>query len=407
MRRLWERWLAWALLRRQGGRTFLRFITLLAIAGVAVGVAALELALFLSRGFSREITTKIMGFGAHVQVMRYTEGPLYGADSLLHVLEQLDPQILRAAPVVYGQVIAQGPRDVDGVIVQGVDPERDVSFIRTRLVEGRYGLEASERPTAMLSRTLARRLGVGLGGEFWLYWANGDPSSLILPRATRLRVAGLYETGLVDFDEAFVFVHIDQARSLLGYAPDAVSRIDVQLSDPHQAERVADEIEARLGFPVMARSIFRLYRNLFAWIELQQSTIPLVLGILVIVAAFNLVGTLLMMVLEKTAHIGILKTLGATDRSIARLFVCEGLLLGTIGVGLGNALALLLGFLQLRYGILPLPVEVYYVERAPVYMAATDLVLVSAVALLLCWASTWFPARIAARLHPVEALRFG
>nr|BCX01468.1 MAG: permease [Bacteroidota bacterium] len=402
----WERWLAWVFWARQGRRSFLRFVTLLAIVGVAVGVAALEVALFLSRGFSREITAKIMGFGAHVQVMRYGEGPLTGADSLLGLLERVDARIRTVAPVISGQAIAQGPKDLDGVLLYGVDPERDASFLRDRIVAGTYLLRRNPEPTVVLSGALARRLGVELGDVLWVYVAHGVPSPFSPPRMARLRIAGLYETGLTEFDEAFVVLHLEQARALLGYPPDTVSRFELTLTDPRQADEVAARIEDRLGFPVAARSIFQIYRSLFAWVELQEGTIPLVVAILVVVAAFNLVGTLLMVVLEKSAHIGVLKTLGATDRAIARIFLFEGALFGAAGILLGNGMALGLGWLERRYALLPLPVEVYYVDRAPVHMVASDFLIVSTLAFALCLLSTYFPARVARRIHPVEALRF-
>jgi lipoprotein-releasing system permease protein len=383
----WERWLAWVFWARQGRRSFLRFVTLLAIVGVAVGVAALEVALFLSRGFSREITAKIMGFGAHVQVMRYGEGPLTGADSLLGLLERVDARIRTVAPVISGQAIAQGPKDLDGVLLYGVDPERDASFLRDRIVAGTYLLRRNPEPTVVLSGALARRLGVELGDVLWVYVAHGVPSPFSPPRMARLRIAGLYETGLTEFDEAFVVLHLEQARALLGYPPDTVSRFELTLT-------------------VAARSIFQIYRSLFAWVELQEGTIPLVVAILVVVAAFNLVGTLLMVVLEKSAHIGVLKTLGATDRAIARIFLFEGALFGAAGILLGNGMALGLGWLERRYALLPLPVEVYYVDRAPVHMVASDFLIVSTLAFALCLLSTYFPARVARRIHPVEALRF-
>ncbi len=404
---------------RVEGRRFLRFVTIAAVGGVAIGTAALLLALTIVRGFSREIEAKVVGFGQHVQAESYVGGPLTGADSLMQAMEAF-PHVERVTPAIIEFALLRtrgqgGVPGIEGTLLWGT-PSDGQPFVQSHIRSGAFTFtpDARSRPGLVLGEPLAQELGLDVGDAVTVFSTRhlgvgpGAAGALgARPRVRQYHVAGLFETGLADFDERFVFVDVDEARRLFDYAPDEVSRIDLTLDDIQRSPEVAQAVSDEIGPPVYARSVYEIFRNLFAWVRLQQSIVPLVISILVGVAAFNIVGTILMVILDKTREIGVLLAMGASRRRVRRLFLTFGLFVGVVGALIGTALALGLALIQLRWGVIPLPQEAYYLDTAPIELRWLDFALVPVLAVALCAAAAWFPARVAARVQPVRAIRFG
>ena len=402
----------WGAEGREEGRSFLRFITYVAIGGVALGVAALLLALAIVRGFSREIENKIVGFGAHIQVTSYVQDqPLDQGSDLRSGLAQMDG-ISEVAPVVEQPVLLRRTDDaIDGVVLLGV--ERLPSYLRQRIHEGAFEVHPRDggHPGLVVGQELASRLGLEVGQlvtAFALQEERSGDQSLGVrpPRVKQFRIRGIYDTSLKNIDDVYVFSRVSTARWLGDVPSSSVSRFNVTVEDVSRIDSLAAQIENRFGFPVSARTIYQQYAGLFAWVDLQQSIIPLVIGVIVIVAAFNIIGTLLMLILEKTREIGILKSLGTSGEALKRLFLVLGLLIGTVGTGFGSIVALCLALVQQQFGIISLPAEAYYMSTAPIELNPLDFVLVGAITVLLCGAAAYVPARVAARVEPVRAIRF-
>ena len=394
---------------REEGRRFVRFITYMAIGGVAIGVTALLLALAIVRGFSQEIKGKIISFGAHVQVEsfdadRIQDETLYreelaGIEGVEHVL----PVIQEFA------LLRRSAREIDGVSFRGI--EQPSAVLQERLIEGRFSFEPNEDGMTglVIGAQLARLLGLSVEDKVVAYSMrrNGSGGSMSLPpRAKQFYVAGIYETSFANFDELFVFTAISAARDLFEYLPEEVTRLELLLDDADRAEEVAGLIDERIGFPLFPRTVFQTFRQYFAWVNLQESIIPLVIGVIILVGAFNIIGTLLMILLEKTHEIGVLSSMGASPRALRRLFMYLGLLIGGVGMVIGQVLALVLAFLQKRYEIIPLPEEAYYMKVAPIALRGLDFLIVGVIALALCALAAYFPARVASRIEPIRAIRF-
>lgn len=397
--------------RAEGG-SFLRFITYVAIGGVALGVASLLLSLAIVRGFSQEITEKIFGFGAHIQVRSYVEDqPLKEAAPLGEQIRSARG-VASASPVVEDVVLLrQSARSIDGVQLLGTDTLP--SYLSQTISEGTSDLGASSEGHAPLvvGGGLAQRLGLEVGQVVTAFsLRNGDTQGgrMASPRVRQFQVTGMYETSLSNIDDNFAFTRLNTARSLVGLSSTAVSRFDVTVQDISAVDSVASQIEDNIGFPAAARTIYQLqpYASLFAWVDLQQGIIPLVIAVIVIVAAFNIVGILLMIILEKTREIGVLQSLGTSQATLKRLFLAFGLLIGAVGTTLGAGLALVLGFLQQRFELIPLPEEAYYMTTAPIALHPIDYLVVSVLTLVLCGLAAYIPARVAARIEPVRAIRF-
>lgn len=394
---------------RAEGQSFLRFITYVAISGVALGVGALLLALMIVRGFSQEIQSKITGFGAHIQVQQFLQsGGLNDAAAKQSHLQTLGG-VTRVAPVVEDfALLRRSSEFVDGVVMFGTDAPPP--YLSGRTVRGSFALDApADASTLVVGKALADRLQIDVGDRvtaFSLRTSDESGMAVRRPRVTSFRVTGIYETSLTMLDDVYVFTDIETARRLMGVPDNTVSHFDVTVRDLAQVDSVAAQIEAAFDMPVSARTIYEQFAGLFAWVNLQEGIVPLVIGVIVIVAAFNIVGTLLMVILEKTREIGVLMSLGASSRMVQRLFLALGTLIGIVGTAMGAGLAFALGRIQQTFQVIPLPAEAYYMKTAPIELNVLDFVFVSVVAVLLCAAAAYIPARVAARIEPVRSIRF-
>jgi|SRR6056297_741315 len=387
---------------------FLSFIKIMAIAGVAVGSAGLLIALSIVHGFKSTINEKIVGFAPHITVNTFMNDPMNRADTLQVFLDEI-PGIAKAQPVILGQVMIQSSRDVSGSGIKGVPVEGDVAQLREYISEGEYQLATTDSglPGIILGSALSRNIGAGIGDKVTVYALDGMPSPLNTPEIKQFTLTGIYQTGIARFDDNFALVNIDSARQIFEFSPRQASSYDINVGNLDDITPIYRTIRDETRFPYITENVYQRYRNIFAWVDLQEQTIPLVIGVMVIVAAFNLIGTVLMMVLERVRDIGILKTIGAKSKAIRRIFLLEGLFVAASGLIIGIGISLLFYWLQINYQIIPLSEENYYMSTAPVEPHLLDFLIVSGITILLCALASWLPARIAAKTDPVKVLSIG
>ncbi|MFO8029395.1 MAG: ABC transporter permease [Cyclonatronaceae bacterium] len=393
---------------RTSGNSFLSFIKIMAVAGVAIGSAGLLISLSIVHGFKSVIQEKILGYGTHISVMTFNDDPLYRSDTLTVYLDTL-PGVDAAQPVIYSQGMVQTRDFVEGSFVKGVDTDGDLSNIRQYIREGRYDLGKDDNglPGAVIGARLARNLNASPGSVLTVYAIRGMPSPLNLPQIRQFHVSGIYHTGIDQFDDVLVLVDRQYARELFEVPEPRATQVELRVADIGDIQQVQLMLDDRLPFPYYTESIYQRYRNIFAWINLQEQTIPFVIAVMIIVAAFNLIGTVLIMVLERTRDIGILKTMGANDKSVRSIFLIEGLIVGAAGLLIGVFLSLAFYVIQDTWQIIPLPEESYYMSSAPVQPRWYDFFVVGTVTLLLCALASWLPARVAARLNPLSIISYG
>lgn len=392
---------------RSEGRQFLKLVTYISIGGVALGVASLILALSIVRGFSQEIRSKVIGFGAHVQVESMQDAPLDDSAELVSLVQSID-EVESVSPVIQEFVLLRkSSTDVEGVSIWGTTEVP--GFVSSSIVSGdsSLGPDSLGRPGIVIGMKLSRLMSATIGSTMTAFSVNHDSESSTLspPRVSQFVVRGIYETSLANFDELYVFVAIDRATQLLDYNPDQITRLDVRVREGVDYTEAANKIDQSLAFPSIARPITDVYRSLFAWVKLQESIIPLVISIIVFVAAINIIGTLLMIILEKNSEMGILASLGATAKTRRSIFVHLGLYVGVMGVLMGEIMALLFATIQLNFNVIPLPAEAYYMKYAPIELSIVDFVMVAVATMILCALSSYIPARYAARIEPLQAIR--
>ena len=390
----YELWMSWRYLFTKRRERFISLVSVIAMGGVALGCAALIVVLSVMSGFGAELREKIIGTNMHLVVE--------GRDGLpypIKLQEQLAavPHVQGVSPYIAGEAILRTQDRLMGVVVRGIDPATESSV--TQIAKYLHGQPLALSPRQVLiGRELATIMGVGVG----------QTVSLIAPvDGTRydIQIGGIFESGMYEYDARLIYVHLHTAQAMFGLAG-RVTGLGLRLDDVNQADATATAV-ARLLPPVFqVRTWMAMNRNLFDALQLEKMAMFVILTLIVIVAAANIVATLLMMVMERTKDIGILKSVGATSRSIQCIFTCEGLLIGGIGTLVGVALGVGVCVLQKTYGIVRLPGSIYYLDVLPVQLRWADALAVGGSALVISLLATSYPAWQAARMHPVEALRY-
>jgi|AntRauMFilla1563_2_1112583.scaffolds.fasta_scaffold04410_4 lipoprotein-releasing system permease protein len=382
---------------------FLRYARSLSILGIAIGTAGLMIALSIVHGFKETITDKILDFGAPITVTTYSTDPLFRADTLVTWLATIDG-VNSAWPVIENQIVVQVGDQVQGAIIQGLDYRDRTLNLPNYLVAGKWFTE--NEPGVVVGEKLARLLGLSVGDKCTMYALISGGGPLGNPKVVQLPLVGIYKTGIDRFDDVSLFLPIESARKLSNLAPEQASRVQITIADKSKISATNNRLSEAVPFPYFTESVFERFSDLFSWIDLQEVIIPPVISVLILVAAFNLIGAILMVVLEKSRHIGILITLGLERKAIQQLFIVQALWLSFLGWAIGMSLFLLFHWTQTQFQWIPLDSVNYFMDYAPSSPAWTDFFIVSIVTAILSVLAGWIPSRIAAKTDVIRVLRF-
>jgi len=402
-------------LKAKRKQTFVSLITLISIAGVMVGVTALIVVLAVMNGFKEDLRNKILGVTSHAVISRF-DGNISNYTQVEKNINQVEG-VAAATPFIYTQVMINSRQGVSGAVLRGIDPESASQVINLQenlrsgslqdLAEGKGSGATKVTPGIILGNELARNLGVSRGEPVTVISPFGRLTPLgQVPRSQTFRVVGVFDSGMYEYDSTIAYVTLSAAQRFLGIG-DRVTGIEVRVDDIYKADQVAKAISKALdGYPYWARDWMRMNKNLFSALKLEKIVMFIILTLIIIVAAFNIIGTLIMVVLEKTRDIAILKSMGATRRSITKIFMFEGAVIGLVGTLLGLLGGYGLCKLLATYKFIELPQDVYYISTLPVKMDPLDTVLIALAAIVISLAATLYPAWQASRLDPAEAIRY-
>lgn len=411
----WELFVGLRYLRSRRRENFVSVITVISTLSVLLGVMVLTIVLSVMTGFEEDLRSRILGLNPHIRVSEQLAGGVIREPDELAALVAEQPHVTAAAPVISAQMLVAVEGRMFGVYARGVDPRSPSSVhgIMEFIKQGdaaslgkRHELGETTLPGVMIGGELARRLGVGLGDPVSLTVPTLGASPLgALPRSRRFVVTAVYDSGMVEYDSGLVYLALDDVRALLGLAHVATG-IEAVLDDPYEAPQVAKALNEKLGMPYYAQSWTEIHRNVFEALRLEKTVYFLVLMLIILVAAFTIVATLYMVVMEKRRDVAVLKAMGATDTSVALIFVNKGLLIGVLGTGLGALLGYVACLALDRYKLIDLPEGVFYVTTLPVRIVPANFMTVALASVVVCLAATLFPAWKAARVVPVDVLRY-
>ena len=395
--------------RRTG---FISLITFVSIIGVMIGVIALILVLSVMNGFEEEVRSKLIGADAHIRLRKYFNQTITEPDSVLTIIKQF-PQVVGASPTIMREGMIKSTEYSEATLINAIDCKTvdSISDIRKKIVLGsldfnRREIDGREYPGIVLSRYLADNLmALNVGDLVYLATFPREMGLMTLPKFKIFYVAGLVEFGYFDFDRTLSFISLEDGQAFFDM-PEGISYIRIKLEDYMMANEVKEALEDELKYPWVAQTWQELNKSLFSWMQIEKMGMFVILSLIIMVAAFNIVSSLIMIVMEKTREIGILKSMGATSRMIMKIFMFEGVIIGMIGTGFGLIIGYTLGFLQLKYKILSLPPDVYILSAVPIKMYFIDFVAISCMAMFLCLLASVYPAFRASRLEPVEAIRY-
>jgi len=408
----YEFFIAKRYLKTRGKTGFINLITYISILGVTIGVAALIIVLSVMNGFESEVRSRIIGFDTHIRLRTYHDE---GVDNYAEVVKMIRdiPYIVGLSPYILDKGMIRSGERSTGIMVRGADQEtvNDVSDLGKNIIYGKLELglilreDGRDLPGIVLGRYLADQLLVDVGDNVVIISFSGVHSMFQAPPVKQFTVTGFFETGFYEYDNAYAYVSIPAAQELFRMG-EKVSGVEIRLSDLYKADAVVKEIDNRLGFPYYALTWFEMRKNLFSWMQLEKWAMFIILCLIILVAAFNIISTLIMVVMEKTKEIGILKSMGSTSRSITRIFLYEGIVVGVIGTLLGFGIGYTLCWAQQKYRFFSLPGDVYFINTLPIRMEVLDFVFIGLAAIVICLFSAIYPARKAATLAPVEAIRY-
>jgi lipoprotein-releasing system permease protein len=400
-------------LKAKQKETFVSLITMLSVAGVAVGVMALIVVIAVMAGFESDLKHRILRVESHIVLMRHGDS----FSDYHKILDQVvnTDGVEAATPFIYTQIMLRSSSRVSGAVLRGIDPESAGGVIKVLEKSALLNIEKIHQrddttgsvPGIILGKELARNLGVGMGDAVYLISSRGMISPMgYLPAMKRFQVAGLFESGMYEYDGSLAYIHLTDAQKIL-HMEDSITGIEVRVNDIYNARRIADKIVAAIGFPYWAKDWMQMNYNLFSALKLEKTVMFIILALIVLVAAFNIASTLIMMVMGKTRDIAILKAMGAMDGSIRKIFIFKGMIIGSVGTTLGTCLGFIMCKLLEKYKFIELPGDVYYISTLPVRLEALDVFIIAAAAMVICFVATLYPARQASKLNPVEAIRYG
>ena len=402
-------------LKAKRKQTFVSLITFISIAGVMVGVTALIVVIAVMNGFKEDLRDKILGVTSHVVISRF-DGNISNYQEVRAKVEEVSG-VNAATPFIYTQVMISSRKAISGAVLRGIEPKtasKVINLPKNLRAGSLEELEAENKPAGLrstpgiiLGNELARNIGASRGEPVMVISPLGRLTPLgRVPRSQTFRVAGIFDSGMYEYDSTIAYVSLWAAQRFLGIG-DRVTGIEVRVDEIYEADRVARAVgKALAGYPYWSRDWKRMNKNLFSALKLEKIVMFIILTLIILVAAFNIVGTLIMVVIEKTRDIAILKSMGATRRSIMKIFMIEGAVIGLVGTLLGLLGGYTLCTLLATYKFIELPSDVYYISTLPVQMNPLDVALIALAAIVITLAASVYPAWQASRFDPAEAIRY-
>jgi lipoprotein-releasing system permease protein len=404
-----EFFIAGKYLRAKRKEGFISLITFLSVAGVTVGVMALVVVIAVMSGAETQFRKQILGLEPHILIMNY-KGSYDNYEPLLASIKE-NPHIKMVSPILFGQAMIRTKQSFSGVMVRGITPESGSGLIKGFTPEALENALATSPdkmtlPGIILGKELANSVGVIKGDKVVLMSSQGFISPVgQIPSMKRFVVTGTFKSGMSEYDSMLAYVHLDQAQQLVA-AKDKISAIGIWVDEVFRVKQIREKYLSDIEYPFYIRDWMEINHSLFSALKLEKTAMFIILTLIILVAAFNIASSLIMMVMEKTKDIAVLKAMGASNTIIRRIFIIKGMIIGIFGTFLGTLFGVVVCYILKKYDFIKLP-EAYPFSTLPVQLEYMDVMIISICAIFICFLSTLYPSYKASKMDPVEAIRYG
>lgn len=389
------------------GSKFLSLISVITISGIALGVAVLIIAISILDGFEKQIAKNIINFNAHINISGYSGKSLKDFDLISEKIKnKLEGAYESFSPYISKKIIISKKNLAEGIILNGIDTSYANFTLNKIITDGKLNL-ADNSFGIVIGKKLAEKFGANVGDNLVTFALSNDqpPSLTNMPIVEQFKITAIYESGMAEYDDIHAYINFSTAKNFFEL-DNEVTGYNINIANTEKIDSVKKVLNQSLNYPFYVRSYRDINRHIFTWLELQQKPIPIVLGLIIIVAIFNIVGAVLMLVVQKTNAIGILRSMGTNNRQIMQIFIYQGVALALAGIIIGNLLAFTLSWLQNTYNIITLPEQIYYLSSVPISINAETYVIISFLGLFLSFIISVIPSYIASRIQPITAIKF-
>ena len=396
-------------LKAKRKQRFISVITVISVLGVMVGVMALVVVLSVMNGFRADLMSKILGVNSHLLVLGLT-GPFNDYQKVAEKVDKVEG-VIASTPFIYTQVMINNSGQVSGAVLRGVDPESAGAVVtfKSMIKDGSItslGKKIDGIPPIIIGGELAKQIGAHPGSVITVISPEGKLTPLgRTPNTRRFKVAAIFDSGMYEYDASMIYISLKEAQDFLALG-DKVTGLEVRVEDVYESDKISRKVQKVLGYPYWTKDWKVMNRSLFSALKLEKFTMFVILTMIVLVGALNIISTLVMVVMEKTRDVAILRAMGASARSIMTIFMFQGLLVGVVGTFAGLASGLGLCQLLAKYKFINLPADVYYISTLPVQVEIADVSFVAAAAVVISFLATLYPSWYASRLNPVESFRY-
>lgn len=395
-------------IRSGKGSRFSTPIVRVSITGIALGLAVMLISVAILNGFQGQVRDKVAGFGGHIQVTGFDSNNSYETDPValpeVHAdkLRQIEG-VTDVQPTCQKAGIISTDGQIEGIVFKGTGKNYNWEFLKSRLTNGRvpHNADTNAGNEVLISKKIANLLNLKTGDPLRMYFIIGNST-----RGRKFSICGIYDTGLAEFDQTYVFGDMRHIQRLNGWSDSLVSNVEITITGFNKLDKIAEEVYLITGYKLNTVTVKQLYPQIFDWIEIQDLNVLIILILMALVSGITMISTLLILVLEHSHDVGMLKAIGATNRSIRKIFIYTSLNISFYGLLLGNIFALGLIILQSVYGFIPLPEDSYFVSTVPVQIGVGEVLIINLVTLMICTAMMLLPSLVIRYISPVKAIRF-